>query len=136
MADLAHWTLSESSGRKHEIRVARALLGTRVVLDRRAVPRFDRTAQGGRYGVTLAGHMVSVIVPPATSGQPALTVDGKESLGGEIALAASEPAGATGIAPITGEDFARYQLLQRRNTGSAWFYWIAGASILNSLLYA
>ena len=136
MADLAQWSLIEPSGRKHDVRVRRALLGTRVVLDRRAVPRFDRAAQGDRYAMTLAGHMVNVTVPPATSGQPTLTVDGSEAFGGEVALAPAAPATSAGASPITGQDFARYQLLQRRNTGGAWFYWIAGASLLNSLLYA
>ena len=136
MADLARWTLSEPSGRKHDVRVTRALFGTRVVLDRRAVPRFDRSAQSDRYALTLAGHMVNVMVPPATSGEPMLTVDGREAIGSEIALVTAEVQGASGAAPITGQDFARYQLLQRRNTGGAWFYWIAGASVLNSVLYA
>ncbi len=58
-------------------------------------------------------------------------------LGSETTLTPLE-VGAAAATPtaVTGEDLARYQLVQRRNTGGAWFYWIGGASILNSLLYA
>ena len=69
--------------------------------------------------------------------QPTLHVDGKPVLGAETTL----PAPATGAPDASGgtvssRDLLRFQLLQRRATGGAWFYWIGGASILNSVLNA
>lgn len=32
------------------------------------------------------------------------------------------------------EEIQRYQLMQRRNGGADWFFWIAGLSVLNSIL--
>ena len=57
-------------------------------------------------------------------------------LGSETTLTPLEAGVAATPTAVTGEDLARYQLVQRRDTGGAWFYWIGGASILNSLLYA
>src|SRR2546428_8438359 len=48
------------------------------------------------------------------------------------AAGAPDSAGAT----VSSRDLLRFQLLQRRLSGGAWFYWIGGASILNSVLNA
>jgi hypothetical protein len=42
---------------------------------------------------------------------------------------------ATGTV-VSGRDLLRFQLLQRRGSGGAWFFWIGGASILNTILSA
>ena len=72
-----------------------------------------------------------------TNDQPTLHVDGKPVLGMETTLpapaaGAPDSAGAT----VSSRDLLRFQLLQRRLSGGAWFYWIGGASILNSVLNA
>ena len=58
-------------------------------------------------------------------------------LGAETTLAAPV-AGATDAtgAVVSGQDLIRFQLLQRRGSGGAWFYWVGGASILNTILGA
>jgi hypothetical protein len=69
--------------------------------------------------------------------QPTLHVDGKPVLGTETTLAGPVPgAPDTTGATVSSRDLIRFQLLQRRNNGGAWFYWIGGASILNSVLNA
>src|SRR2546429_7687994 len=140
MTRLAQWTAVEPSGRKHELHVDRSLFGQiSVVFDRRRVPRFDRGDEGERYVMTIGAQLASIVVPPSTAGQPRLTIDGREVFGAEALLAppdqaASQPGVAA--AGISARDLSRYQLLQRRDLGGGWFYWIAGASILNSVLYA
>src|SRR3989454_3306736 len=137
MAHLAGWIVHEPSGKRHRLAVGRGLLGLRVTLDRRTLQRFDQTPDADRYVASVAGHVLTVTVPRASHDQPTLAVDGRVVLGSETTLTPPE-AGATAATPttLTGEDLARYQLLQRRNAGGTWFYWIGGASILNSLLYA
>jgi len=137
MAHLAEWIVHETSGKRHQLAVGRGLFGLRVTVDRRILQRFDQTPDADRYVASVAGHLLTVTVPRASHGQPTLAVDGRVVLGSETTLTPPE-AGATAATPTTrtGEDLARYQLLQRRNAGGTWFYWIGGASILNSLLYA
>ena len=66
-----------------------------------------------------------------------LHVDGQPVLGTETTLPAPA-AGATDAtgAAVSGRDLIRFQLLQRRGSGGAWFYWVGGASILNTILGA
>lgn len=138
MARLAEWTVTEASGRQHRVWVERApLLGTRVLVDRRRLERFDQTPESDRYVTSLAGHVLTVNTPRVSNDQPTLYVDGKPVLGTETTLAAPA-AGApdTTGATVSSRDLLRFQLLQRRNNGGAWFYWIGGASILNSVLNA
>ncbi len=138
MARIAEWTVTEASGRQHRVRVERvSLLGVRVFLDRRRLEQFDQTPESDRYVTSLAGHVLTVNTPRVSNDQPTLHVDGKPVLGTETTLAAplAGAPDATG-ATVSSRDLLRFQLLQRRNTGGAWFYWIGGASILNSVLNA
>ena len=137
MANVAEWTVSEASGRQHRVVVRRALIfGTQVTVDRRALQRFDQTPESDRFVTSIGGHVLTVIIPRVTNDQPTLHVDGKPVLGTETTLPA--PANATDAtgAAVSGRDLLRFQLLQRRGSGSAWFYWIGGASILNTILNA
>ncbi len=137
MAWVAEWTVLEPSGKRHRLRVGRSLFGLAVTLDRNTVRRFDRTPDADRYVASLAGHVLTVTAPRASSDQPGLAVDGRAVLGSETTLTQPEAGQAAAAAtPVTGADLARHQLVQRRDGGAAWFYWIGGASILNSLLYA
>ncbi len=138
MARLAEWTVTEASGRQHRVRVERApIFGTRVILDRRRLERFDQTPESDRYVTSLAGHVLTVNTPRGSNDQPTLHVDGKPVLGMETTLAAPlEGAPDASGATVSSRDLLRFQLLQRRNNGGAWFYWIGGASILNSVLSA
>ncbi len=138
MARIAEWTVTEPSGRQHRVLVDRApLLGVRVTVDRRRLERFDQTPECDRYVTNLAGHVLTVNAPRLANDQPTLHVDGRPVLGTETTLAA--PLGgapdATG-ATVTSRDLLRFQLAQQRGNGGAWFYWIGGASILNSVLSA
>ena len=138
MARVAEWSVTEASGRQHRVLVDRALLvGVRVTVDRRRLERFDQTPESDRYVTSLAGHVLTVNTPRVSNDQPTLHVDGKPVLGTETTLAAplAAAADATGTA-VSSRDLLRFQLLQRRGTGGAWFYWIGGASILNSVLNA
>ncbi len=135
MGHVAEWTVSEASGRQHHVFVDRPmLLGARVTVDRRRLDRFDQTPESDRYVTSLAGNVLTVVVPRASNDQPTLHVDGKPVLGTETTLAggAIDATGAT----VSGRDLVRFQLLKRRGQGGAWFFWIGGASILNTILYA
>jgi hypothetical protein len=138
MARVAEWTVTEASGKQHRVLVDRApIFGARVTLDRRRLERFDQTPESDRYVASLAGHVLTVNTPRVSNDQPTLHVDGKPVLGMETTLAA--PAAGTpdaGGAAVSGRDLLRFQLLQRRLNGGSWFYWIGGASILNSVLNA
>ncbi|OLC20649.1 MAG: hypothetical protein AUH33_03280 [Chloroflexi bacterium 13_1_40CM_68_21] len=136
MARLAEWTIIEASGKRHVVGVGRNLFGgLGVTLDRKTLARFDQTPAADRYVTSVTGHVLTVSAPRASSDQPTLSVDGRPVLGSETTLSAPVTIDAAGAA-ISGQDLARYQLLQRRNGGGAWFYWIGGASLVNSLLYA
>src|SRR5712691_6526398 len=138
MARVAEWTVTEASGRQHRVLVDRApLFGARVTVDRRRLERFDQTPESDRYVASVAGHVLTVNTPRVSNDQPTLHVDGKPVLGTETTLAAPAAGtpGATG-ATVSSRDLLRFQLLQRRANGGAWFYWIGGASILNSVLNA
>ena len=138
MARLAEWTVTEASGRQHRVLVDKAaLFGSRVTVDRRRLERFDQTPESDRYVTSVAGHVLTVNTARVSNDQPTLHVDGKPVLGTETTLPAPA-AGApdTSGATVSSRDLLRFQLLQRRNTGGAWFYWIGGASILNSVLNA
>lgn len=136
MARIAEWNVFEASGQRHVVGVGRNLFGgLSVTFDRKSLARFDQTPEADRYLTSVTGHVLTVSAPRASSDQPTLSVDGRPVLGGETTLPAPLTIDGAGAA-ITGQDLARYQLLQRRNGGGAWFYWIGGASILNSLLYA
>jgi hypothetical protein len=138
MARVAEWTVTEPSGRQHRIRVERApLFGIRVIIDRRRVERFDQTPESDRFVTSLAGHVLTVNTPRFATDQATLHVDGKPVLGTETTLSGplAGSADATG-ATVSSRDLLRFQLLQARGTGGAWFYWIGGASILNSVLNA
>ena len=138
MAHVAEWTVTEASGKQHRVVVDRApLFGVRVVVDRRRLERFDQTPDSDRHVTSLAGHVITVVIPRVSNDQPTLHVDGKPVLGTETTLpaplaGATDPAGAT----VSSRDLLRFQLLQRRGSGGSWFYWIGGASILNSVLNA
>jgi hypothetical protein len=138
MARIAEWTVTEASGRQHRLRIERVpLLGVRVILDRRRLERFDQTPETDRFVTNLAGHVLTVNTARASNDQPTLHVDGKPVLGAETTLsapAAGAPDASGGT--VSSRDLLRFQLLQRRTTGGAWFYWIGGASILNSVLNA
>jgi hypothetical protein len=138
MARLAEWTVTEASGKQHRVFVERApIFGTRVLVDRRRLERFDQTPESDRYVTSLAGHVLTVNTPRGSNDQPTLHVDGKPVLGTETTLAAAlEGAPDASGATVSSRDLLRFQLLQRRNNGGAWFYWIGGASILNSVLNA
>ena len=136
MARLAEWTVIEPSGKRHAVGVGRNLFGLRVTLDRRVLQRFDQTPDADRYVASVAGHVLTVTVPRVSSDQATLAVDGRQVLGSETTLTPPEAAASSTPIAVSGEDLARYQLIQRRNSGGAWFYWIGGASILNSLIYA
>jgi hypothetical protein len=138
MARLAEWTVTEASGRQHRVWVERMpLLGTRVILDRRRLERFDQTPESDRFVASLAGHVVTVNAPRMSGDQPTLHVDGKPVLGAETTLPAPvEGAPDASGGTVSNRDLVRFQLLQKRGTGGAWFYWIGGASILNSVLSA
>jgi hypothetical protein len=138
MAHVAEWTVTEASGRQHRVVVDRApLFGVSVRIDRRRLQRFDQTPESDRYVTSLAGKVLTVVIPRVSNDQPTLHVDGKPVLGTETTLAGPPPDApdATG-AVVTSRDLLRLQLSQRSNTGAAWFYWIGGASILNSVLSA
>ena len=135
MAHVAEWTVTEAAGRQHRVLVDRSLLGgVRVTVDRRRLDRFDQTPESDRYVTSLAGHVVTVVIPRVSNDVPTLHVDGKPVLGAETTLlaAAIDATGAT----VSGQDLLRHQLLQRRGSGGAWFYWVGGASILNTVLNA
>jgi len=137
MARIAEWTVTEASGKQHRVSVERApIFGARVILDRRRLERFDQTPESDRYVTSLAGHVLTVNTPRVSNDQPTLHVDGKPVLGMETTLAAPEGAAETGGATVSSRDLLKFQLLQRRLNGGAWFYWIGGASILNSVLNA
>ena len=137
MARVAEWTVTEASGRQHRLLVERTpFIGLRVTADRRRLERFDQTPDSDRYVMSLTGHVLTVVIPRVSNDQPSLHVDGKLVLGTETTLTA--PSGAmddTG-ASVSSRDLLRFQLVHRRSQGGAWFYWIAGASILNSVLSA
>jgi len=135
MAHVAEWTITEAAGRQHPVLVDRSLLGgLRVTVDRRRLDRFDQTPESDRYVTSLAGHVLTVVLPRVSNDLPTLHVDGKPVLGSETTLiaAATDATGAT----VSGQDLLRHQLLQRRGSGGAWFYWVGGASILNTVLDA
>jgi len=138
MARVAEWTVTEASGKQHRVLVDRApIFGARVTLDRRRLERFDQTPESDRYVTSLAGHVLTVNTPRVSNDQPTLHVDGRPVLGTETTLpapveGAPDSAGAT----VSSRDLLKFQLLQRRLNGGAWFYWIGGASILNSVLNA
>lgn len=138
MARLAEWTLTEASGRQHRVLVDRApILGSRVTVDRRRIERFDQTTESDRFVTSIAGHVLTVNTARLSHDQPTLHVDGKPVLGAETTLAAPEVSAPDGSgSTVSTRDLLRVQLLQRRNNGGAWFYWIGGASILNSVLNA
>jgi hypothetical protein len=138
MARLAEWTVTEASGRQHRVWVERApLLGTRVIVDRRRLERFDQTPESDRYVTSVAGHVLTVNTPRVSGDQPTLHVDGKPVLGTETTLPAPVEGAPEGTgATVSSRDLLRFQLVQRRANGGAWFYWIGGASILNSVLNA
>src|SRR2546423_3043843 len=138
MARLAEWTVTEATGKQHRVLVERApILGARVIVDRRRIERFDQTPESDRYVTSLAGHVLTVNTPRVSNDQPTLHVDGNPVLGADTTLpvpaaGAPDSAGAT----VSSRDLLRFQLLQRRLNGGAWFYWIGGAAILNSVLNA
>jgi hypothetical protein len=138
MARVAEWTVTEASGRQHRVLVERSpLFGARVTLDRRNIERFDQTPDSDRYVTNLAGHVVTVVIPRVSGDQPTLHVDGRPVLGAETTLPAPLDAAARATeGTVSNRDLLRFQLLQRRSQGGAWFYWIGGASILNSILNA
>jgi hypothetical protein len=136
MAHVAEWTVTEASGRQHRVFIDRGILvGTRVAVDRRRLDRFDQTPESDRYVTSLAGHVLTVVIPRGSNDQPTLHVDGTPVLGTERTLPAPLVTDATG-ATVSSRDLLRFQLLQRRGSGGAWFYWIGGASILNTILNA
>jgi len=138
MGHVADWTVTEASGRQHRVFVDRPmLLGARVTVDRRKLDRFDQTPESDRYVTSIAGHVLTVVIPRVSNDQPTLHVDGQPVLGTETTLPAPA-AGATDAtgAAVSGRDLIRFQLLQRRGSGGAWFYWVGGASILNTILGA
>ncbi|HEV8534764.1 MAG TPA: hypothetical protein VGR87_03460 [Candidatus Limnocylindria bacterium] len=137
MTRLADWALIEPSGKRHQLGVTRNLFGgVRVSFGRRILQRFDQTPESDRYVLSLAGHVLTVAVPRNTSEQPTLSVDGKPVLGSEATLVPVHGRTTEGGAVITGQDLARHELEQKRNGGASWFYWIGGASIINSVLFA
>ncbi|HKC90175.1 MAG TPA: hypothetical protein VKE23_02495, partial [Candidatus Limnocylindria bacterium] len=84
MAHVAEWTVTEAAGRQHHVFVDRSLIGgVRVALDRRRLDRFDQTPESDRYVTSLAGNVLTVVVPRASNDQPTLHVDGKPVLGTE-----------------------------------------------------
>src|SRR3989441_2877592 len=135
MARLAEWTVFEASGQRHVVGVGRSLFGgLSVTLDRKTLARFDQTPAADRYVTSVTGHVLTVSAPRASSDQPTLSVDGRPVLGSETTLSAPLTTDAARAA-IHGQDLARYQLLQLRNGGGAWFYWIGGAPLVTSLPY-
>lgn len=137
VARLGDWSVLEPSGQRHLVGVGRSLFGLRVTCDRRTLRRFDQTPDADRYVANVAGHLLTVTVPRSSNDQATLAVDGRPVLGSETTLTQPEAgAGSAAPNPVSAEDLARHQVRQRRDSGGAWFYWIGGASILNSLLYA
>ena len=138
MARIAEWTITEASGRQHKVLVDRVpIFGPRVTVDRRRLERFDQTPESDRYVTSVAGHVLTVNTARVSNDQPTLHIDGKPVLGSEATLAAETTGGPDAAgATVSSRDLLRFQLLQRRSTGGAWFYWIGGASILNSVLNA
>jgi hypothetical protein len=137
MARIAEWTVTEASGRQHRVLVERMpLFGTRVTVDRRRLERFDQTPESDRYVTSVAGHVLTVNIARVSNEQPTLHVDGKPVLGSDATLPAPAAGTPDAGASVSTRDLVRFQLLQRRNSGGAWFYWIGGASILNSVLNA
>ena len=137
MARIEEWTVTEASGRQHRVLVERTLLfGTRVTVDRRRLERFDQTPESDRYVTSVAGHVLTVNIARVSNEQPTLHVDGKPVLGSDATLPAPAAGTPDAAASVSSRDLVRFQLLQRRNSGGAWFYWIGGASILNSVLNA
>jgi hypothetical protein len=137
MARLAEWTVTEASGRQHRVVVDRApILGSRVTVDRRRLERFDQTPESDRYVTSVAGHVLTVNTARVSGDQPTLHVDGKPVLGTETTLPAPAAGPDASGATVSSRDLLRFQLLQRSNNGGGWFYWIGGASILNSVLNA
>src|SRR5438270_475341 len=135
MGHVAEWTVTEAAGRQHHVFVDRSLIGgVRVTLDRRRLDRFDQTPESDRYVTRLAGNVLTVVVPRVTNDQPTLHVDGKRELGTGTTVSGGAM-DATGAA-VSGRDLVRFQLVKRRGQGGAWFFWIGGASILNTILYA
>lgn len=129
----------EPTGSQHLVRVERTPIGTRVTFDRQGVARFDHSADGDRHVFSVGGRLATVLVPRSAGDQPSLSIDGRPVLGGEAMLPPAEPLPAPaegGNVAVTGADLTRHQIEERRNGGGSWFYWIGGASILNSLVYA
>src|SRR5882762_2479138 len=124
MARVAEWTVTEASGKQHQVVVDRApIFGARVTVDRHRIERFDQTPESDRYVTSLAGHVLTVNTPRVSNDQPTLHVDGKPVLGADTTLAApASGAPDTAGATVSSRDLLRFQLLQRRNTGGAWFY--------------
>jgi hypothetical protein len=137
MARVAEWTVTESSGRQHHVQVDRTpLFGASVSVDRRKLERFDQTPETDRYVTSVAGHVLTVNAPRLAHDQPTLHVDGKPVLGTETTLPAPVEGAPDSGATVSSRDLTRFQLVQQRGSGGAWFYWIGGASILNSVLNA
>src|SRR5207237_7645559 len=116
MAHVAEWTITEAAGRQHPVLVDRSLLGgLRVTVDRRKLDRFDQTPESDRYVTSIAGHVLTVVIPRVSNDQPTLHVDGQPVLGTEKTLPAPA-AGATDTtgAAVSGRDLIRVQLLERR----------------------
>src|SRR5256712_10623438 len=125
----AEWTVLEPSGKRHRLRGGRSLLGLAVTLDRNTVRRFDRTPDADRYVVSLAGHVLTVTVPRASSDQPGLAVEGRAVLGSETTLTQPEAGQAAGAAtPVPGEGPARHQLAERPGGGGAGVCWVGGGA--------
>src|SRR2546430_17408146 len=131
MAHVAEWTITEAAGRQHRVLVDRSLLGgVRVPLDRRRLDRFDQTPESDRYVTSIAGHVITVNTPRVSNDQPTLHVDGKPVQGTETTLPApAEGAPDSAGATVSSRDLLKFQLLQRRLNGGAWFYWIGGAAV-------
>lgn len=138
MAQVAEWTVTEASGRQHRVLVRRTpLFGAQVTVDRRALQRFDQTPESDRFVTSIGGHVLTVVIPRVTNDQPTLHVDGKPVLGTETMLPAPVEGAPDAMGTVvSGRDLLRFQLVQKRNNGGGWFYWIAGASILNTILSA
>jgi hypothetical protein len=127
--------VTDPAGRQHALVVERRpLFGARVLIDRRRVERFDQTPEADRYVATIAGHVLTVAIPRVTHDPPSLSVDGKMVLGADAVLTAAVEDSAASA--VSGQDLVRFQLQQRRASGGSWFFWIGGASILNSILSA
>src|SRR5712691_3365976 len=120
MARVAEWAVTEASGRQHRVLVDRALLfGVRVTVDKRQLERFDQTPESDRFVRSLAGHVLTVVIPRVSNDQPTLHVDGKPVLGTETTLPALAGASDATGAAVSSHDLVRFQLSQRRNSGGA-----------------